>query len=97
MALSEYESQGLAIQKALAVGCPLVVANNSALKDLNEHANVRMVSRQATNGDIAAAIVELLDAPRVTPPPPLSTWDQCASALLEVRDVRLSSPRSTTT
>ena len=84
VALSDYESQGLAIQEALGIGRPLVVSDNSALGDLRHHANVRTVARHTTSEQIAAAIVDLLDAPPVTTPPPLSTWDQCASALLEV-------------
>jgi hypothetical protein len=60
-----------------------VVSDNSALGDLGQHANVRAVSRRAQGADIASAISELLDAPRVAPPP-LMTWDQCAAALLDV-------------
>ncbi|MDQ3850297.1 MAG: glycosyltransferase family 4 protein [Actinomycetota bacterium] len=81
--LSEYESQGLAIHEALGLGRPLVVSNNSALGDLARHANVRMVDSQTTSEEIAAAIIELLDAPPVAPPP-VFTWDQCAQALLGV-------------
>jgi glycosyltransferase involved in cell wall biosynthesis len=81
--LSEYESQGLAIQEALALGRPLVVSDNSALSDLGRHANVRTVGRDATSDDITAAIVELLDAPPVEAPE-MFTWDQCAAALLDV-------------
>ena len=81
--LSEYESQGLAIQEALALGRPLVVSDNSALSDLGRHANVRTVDRGATSEDITAAIVELLDAPPVEAPE-MFTWEQCAATLLDV-------------
>jgi glycosyltransferase involved in cell wall biosynthesis len=91
VALSEYESQGLAIQEALALGRPLVVSDNSALSDLRHHANVRSISRETASGGVASAILELLDAPPVTVPPTLSTWDQCASALLEVYRETLAS------
>ena len=85
VALSEYESQGLAIHEALGLGRPLVVSDNSALRDLrHQHANVRTVDRRTTSDEIAAAIVELLDAPPVTAPPPVWTWDQCTAALLGV-------------
>jgi glycosyltransferase involved in cell wall biosynthesis len=82
--LSEYESQGLAIQEALALGRPLLVSDNSALGDLRQHANVRTVTRRTPREQIAATIVALLDAPPVTTPPSLATWDECAAALLEV-------------
>lgn len=93
VALSEYKSQGLAIQEALGVGRPLLVGDKSAAGDLRHHANVRAVGRETTSVQIAAAIEELLDAPPVTTPPPLSTWDQCASALLEVYHETLASQR----
>jgi glycosyltransferase involved in cell wall biosynthesis len=81
--LSDYESQGLAIQEALALGRPLVVSDNSALADLARHANVRALLQSAGADAVAAAILELLDAPSADPPPML-TWDDCAAALLEV-------------
>lgn len=84
VAFSEYESQGLAIQEALGLGRPLVVSDNSALHDLRHHANVRSVSRETTSDQIAAQILDLLDAPPVIEPPRLTTWEWCASALLEV-------------
>lgn len=84
VAFSEYESQGLAVQEALGIGRPLVVSDNSALNDLRHHVNVRTVGRRTTSDEIAARVLELLDAPPVSTPPALTTWDQCASALLEV-------------
>ena len=93
VALSEYESQGLAIQEALAIGRPLVVTDNSALRDLGHHANVRTVARGEASDEIAAVIDDLLDAPPVTSPPPLSTWDECATALLGVYLETLASRR----
>lgn len=84
VALSDYESQGLAIQEALGLGRPLVVSDNSALGGLRHHANVRTVPRSATPEQIADEIDALLDAPPVTAPLTLATWDECATALLEV-------------
>ena len=87
--LSEYESQGLAIQEALGLGRPLVVSDNSALQDLGRHPNVRMLGSQATSDDVAGAVLELLDAPLVTPPA-VFTWDECTRALLDVYLDKLS-------
>jgi glycogen(starch) synthase len=91
--LSEYESQGLAIQEALGLGRPLVVSDNSALHDLRHHENVRTVSRETSSDEIAGKILELLAAPPVTQPPSLTTWDDCASALLEVYLEKLAGAR----
>lgn len=92
VALSDYESQGMAIQEALALGRPLVVSDSSALEDLGRHANVRSVGRNATSDEIAAAIVAVLDAPPVQPPT-LTTWDDTTSALLEVYERTLAARR----
>jgi glycosyltransferase involved in cell wall biosynthesis len=90
--LSEYESQGLAIQEALGLGRPLVVDEGTALGDLVRHDNVRAVGRQATGDEIASAVLELLDAPAATPPE-LFTWEQTTSALLDVYLDTLASRR----
>jgi glycosyltransferase involved in cell wall biosynthesis len=93
VAFSEYESQGLAIQEALGLGRPLVVSDNSALHDLRHHENVRTVSRDTSSDEIAGKILELLEAPPVAQPPSLTTWDDCASALLEVYLEKLAGAR----
>jgi glycosyltransferase involved in cell wall biosynthesis len=81
--LSGYESQGLAIQEAVALGTPVVVSDATALSELGQYPNVRVLKRRAGGEEVAAAVLELLDAPRAHPPA-LPTWDQCASALLEL-------------
>jgi glycosyltransferase involved in cell wall biosynthesis len=86
--LSEYESQGLAVQEALALGRPLVVSDNSALGELRGHPNVRALPQQADASEVAAAILELLDALPVDPPV-LPTWDDCAAAVLRVYEKAL--------
>ena len=81
--LSEYESQGVAVQEALKLGRPALVSDSSALAELSKYANVRAVGADATSAQIASAIVALLDATPASPPP-LPTWDDCAEALLEL-------------
>jgi choline dehydrogenase-like flavoprotein/glycosyltransferase involved in cell wall biosynthesis len=81
--LSEYESQGVAIQEALGAGRPILVSDTTALGELRQHTNVRVVSRWTPGDEIASVIIELLDAPPVAPPP-LPTWDECAAALLDL-------------
>lgn len=90
--LSDYESQGLAIQEALALGCPLVVSDSTALGDLSRHPNVRALSKQATSAQVASAIDELIDVPRGDPPA-MTTWDQCAATLLDVYLTTLAGAR----
>jgi glycosyltransferase involved in cell wall biosynthesis len=87
--LSDYESQGLAIQEALALGTPLVVSHGTALAELARYPNVRALKRRADREAIAAAVLELLDAPRAQAPL-LPTWDECAAALLELYEETLA-------
>jgi glycosyltransferase involved in cell wall biosynthesis len=81
--LSSYESQGLAMQEALALGRPLVVRGDTALGELVRYPNVRAIEPDADSDRVAEAIIELLDAPS-TQPPRMPTWDECASAHLEL-------------
>jgi len=87
--LSSYESQGLAMQEALALGRPLLVSRDSALGELERFANVRGVGRRSSGEEIAAAILELLDVPPAEPPAH-PTWDGCVAALLEVYEETLA-------
>jgi glycosyltransferase involved in cell wall biosynthesis len=82
--LSEYESQGLAAQEAAALGRPVVVTDSTAMAELRNLDNVTVVSRRASAQSVAAAIIELIDAPTTTPPPPAPTWEQCADAVLDI-------------
>jgi glycosyltransferase involved in cell wall biosynthesis len=81
--LSEYESQGLAIQEALALGRPLLVSGGTALGELGRYPNVRVLDRRAGSADVSAAVLALLDAGPVEPPT-LPTWESCTTALLEL-------------
>jgi glycosyltransferase involved in cell wall biosynthesis len=83
--LSSYESQGLAMQEALALGRPLVVRSDTALGELTRYPNVRAVEPDAGTDRVAEAIIELLDAPSAQPPR-MPTWDECASAHLKLYD-----------
>jgi glycosyltransferase involved in cell wall biosynthesis len=90
--LSQYESQGLAVHEALAFGRPLVISKGSALNELRDHANVRSLSDDADAEQIAAAILDLLDAPPAAPPV-MQTWDNCAAALLDLYEETLAERR----
>lgn len=90
--LSSYESQGLAMQEALALGRPLVVSSDTALGELAKYPNVRAVAGQASSDGVAQAILELLDAP-ATAPPRMPTWDESASALLSLYEEMLAQER----
>lgn len=85
--LSQYESQGLAAQEAMALGRPVAVTRATALGDLEGEANVSAVSPDAGPEEVAAVILGLLDASPAEPPE-MPTWEGCVNRLVEVyRDV----------
>lgn len=88
VSLSSYESQGIAMQEALALGRPLVVSDAGALAELARYENVRVVPRNAGPAEICSAISALLGALPVTPPA-MPTWDACAAGLVELYELAL--------
>ncbi len=80
--LSEYESQGIAIMEALALGRPVLITHTSALAELADHALVRAIPLASSCEDVADAILDQLRRPAVGTTVDLPTWDTCAAALL---------------
>jgi glycosyltransferase involved in cell wall biosynthesis len=87
-ALSDYESQGLAVQEAIGLGRPVVVARGSALDELEGHPNVVTVPAGAAADVVAEAVARVLQAPPAAAPQ-LQTWDACVDALAELYRVSL--------
>jgi glycosyltransferase involved in cell wall biosynthesis len=92
VALSAYESQGLAVQEALALGRPVLVSDSTALAELKRHENVLALPTSAGSDSVATAILQLVGAPAVTPPV-LPTWDDCVRAVTEVYEQALAGSR----
>jgi glycosyltransferase involved in cell wall biosynthesis/GT2 family glycosyltransferase len=89
--LSDFETHPLAALEAIAARRPVLVTATSGLRELADEGLAHAVPADAGDTTIAAAIVALLDA---DPPPAvdLSTWDDCATALLALyRDVACAS------
>ncbi len=80
VAMSEYESQGIAVLEALALRRRVVVADTSALSEFARAGVARGVALDAPAPELAAAIYEELHAP-LRPAYELPTWDECAAAL----------------
>jgi glycosyltransferase involved in cell wall biosynthesis len=88
-ALSQYESQGLAVQEAIGLGRPVVVNEGSALDELDVYPNVLTVSGLARSDEIADAVSRALHASPVEPPS-MQTWDDCVDALVKVYAAAMS-------
>jgi glycosyltransferase involved in cell wall biosynthesis len=80
--LSEYESHGVAVAEAVALGCPVLVAATSALNEFAERGEAAAVALDADPADTAAAILEQLFRPLLPATPVVPTWDECAAHLL---------------
>jgi glycosyltransferase involved in cell wall biosynthesis len=79
-ALSEYESQGLAVQEAIGLGRPVVVAQGSALDELQAYPNVVTVPAGASADALAQVVSRVLADPPAGAPQ-MQTWDACVDAL----------------
>ena len=80
--LSEYESQGIAVMEALALRRPVLVANNSALREFASLQLVYGVPLESTPEQVARAMISQLHQPVASQNIALPTWDDCASSLL---------------
>jgi glycosyltransferase involved in cell wall biosynthesis len=82
--LSDYESQGMAVMEAIALGRPVLVAETSALQELAQGGLVRATPLGSTPAEIARAIVDQLRQPLVPSSIDLPTWDTCAAEILSL-------------
>lgn len=80
--LSEYESQGIAVMEALALRRPVLVANNSALREFASLDLAHGVPLESTPEQVASAMINQLRQPGMLQDISLPTWDDCASSLL---------------
>jgi glycosyltransferase involved in cell wall biosynthesis len=82
--LSERESHPVAVIEALALGRPALVADTSGLHELAGRGWARAIPLESTSREVAGAILEQLRDPLLPPSIQLPTWDDCASALLDL-------------
>lgn len=82
--LSDFETHPLVALEAAAAGRPLLVADRGGLAELAEDGVARAVSPEEAPQVVAQAIVEELTSPGKRPAPQLTSWDDCAAALLEL-------------
>jgi glycosyltransferase involved in cell wall biosynthesis len=78
---SDFETNPLAAVEAAALGVPLVVADNSGLRELADRGLARPVADVSDARQLAVAVVEELEHPRPRPALALPTWDDCAAGL----------------
>ncbi|HEY0317904.1 MAG TPA: glycosyltransferase [Solirubrobacterales bacterium] len=82
--LSDFETHPLVALEAAAARRRLLVAEESGLAEIAADGFARGISPEASPAETAAAIVEELARPLPQRSPPLNSWDQCATALLDL-------------
>ena len=80
--LSEYETHPIAALEALTLGCSLLVADTSGLRELADQGLARAIPLHSKPQAVAAAMLEQLANPIVPPPISLPTWDDCVDGLM---------------
>jgi glycosyltransferase involved in cell wall biosynthesis len=76
---SDYETVPSAVLEALALGRPVLVTRSRGLDELADDGLVRAVPFNSGPQEIAAAVVEELEAPFVPADLDLPTWEECAA------------------
>jgi glycosyltransferase involved in cell wall biosynthesis len=82
--LSDYETHPISALEALALRRPVLVADNSGMRELAERGWARAVPTHGTPADHAAAILRQLREPLIPQQIEFFTWDDCARGLLEL-------------
>lgn len=82
--LSDYETHPLVALEAAAAGRRLLVADRAGLGEVARNGLGRSVSPQDPPDAVGRAIVEELERPEPRRAPNLTSWDECADALLEL-------------
>ena len=95
--LSDYESQGVAVHEALALGCRIVVSDTTALAELGSLPQAATVAPTAGPAEVARTLIAQLGAPAPQPSdtPPLPNWDDCARRNVELYRAVLSDAGTT--
>lgn len=87
--LSEYEAHPIAVMEALALQCPVLVANTSGLQELAEQKLVRAISLSSTPEEIAIAALQQMEEPLIPNKIALPTWEDCTQKLQAIYNLSI--------
>jgi glycosyltransferase involved in cell wall biosynthesis/GT2 family glycosyltransferase len=92
--MSEFESHPLVALEAAAARRRLLVADAGGLSEIAADGFGRAIPLDSTPEQIAAAALEELDKPQPQSSPSLTSWEECAAALLDLYGSLLKSDGS---
>jgi glycosyltransferase involved in cell wall biosynthesis len=82
---SEYETHPIAALEAISLGCPVLVADNSGMRELAEKGYAKSLPLDCTDEQLAEGMIAQLDHPiAVKNSLQLPTWDDCAIGLVKL-------------
>jgi alpha-1,3-mannosyltransferase len=82
--LSDFETHPIAALEALALGRPVLLADNSGMSELAEETGARAIDLEISSRELAAEMLAQLGSPAVTGPLTTRGWDECADRLLDL-------------
>jgi glycogen synthase len=90
--LSDFETHPIAALEALALGRPVLLADNSGMRELADTTSARAVATNASPRALADIMLEELASPSTGPPLRVFSWDDCTDRLLDLYDDVRSRP-----
>jgi glycogen(starch) synthase len=84
VSLSTFESAGMAIREALALGTPALITNIPGFSDLIGGPLVSVLPVACTAAQVSAGVIRAVRNRLVADPAPLPTWEQCVDAFEEI-------------
>jgi glycosyltransferase involved in cell wall biosynthesis len=82
--MSEFETHPLVALEAAAAGCRLLVADAGGLAEIAEDGMARAIPLDEDPEAVGLAMLEELALPPQTKTPELTSWDECATRLLDL-------------
>jgi len=84
VSLSTFESAGMAIREAMALGTPALITNIPGFNDLIGRPLVSVLPVACTAAQVSAGVVSAVRSRLVADPAPMPTWEQCVDAFEEI-------------
>jgi glycosyltransferase involved in cell wall biosynthesis len=82
--LSDFETHPIAALEALALGRPVLLADNSGMSELAAETGARAIDPEIPPRELAAEMLGQLGSPAASSPLGTQGWDECADRLLDL-------------